>query len=150
MNLVFKDAPFCFYDVKFTAMIMNSTISASLLIILGLFSLTFSSTAAAGGVYQEPDDFINEVFDNNPPKAKALWLDKDLKKQIVNILDHKYKGLFNQKSSASDTDRYLQTYFVQEDLGSNVLTGYEPIAAAIPRDRYGRISLTPGSTYQVV
>jgi hypothetical protein len=93
MNLVFKDAPFCFYDVKFTAMIMNSTISASLLIILGLFSLTFSSTAAAGGVYQEPDDFINEVFDNNPPKAKALWLDKDLKKQIVNILDHKYKGL---------------------------------------------------------
>ncbi len=93
MNLVFKDAPFCFYDVKFTAMIMNSTISASLLIILGLFSLTFSSDAAAGGVYQEPDDFINEVFDNNPPKAKALWLDKDLKKQIVNILDHKYKGL---------------------------------------------------------
>lgn len=74
-------------------MIMNSTITASLLIIPGLFSLAFSSAAVAGGVYQEPNDFINEVFDNNPPKAEVLWLDKDLKKQIVSILDHKYKGL---------------------------------------------------------
>jgi len=47
----------------------------------------------AGGVYQEPTEFINEVFDDKPPKAKALWLNKDLKKQITEILDHNYKGL---------------------------------------------------------
>ncbi len=48
---------------------------------------------SAGGVYQEPADFINQVFDNKPPKADVLWLDKEVKQQIVNILDHKYKGL---------------------------------------------------------
>jgi hypothetical protein len=47
----------------------------------------------AGGVYQEPADFINQVFNNKPPKAKVLWLTKELKSQIVDILDHKYKGL---------------------------------------------------------
>ena len=61
--------------------------------VLFLFSLIFSSAAVAGGVYQEPADFINEVFDDKPPKAEVLWLDNDLKKKIVNILDHKYKGL---------------------------------------------------------
>lgn len=47
----------------------------------------------AGGVYQEPTDFIEQVFENEPPKAKVLWLDKDLKKQITEILDHKYNAL---------------------------------------------------------
>ncbi|MCK4834868.1 MAG: FMN-binding protein [Gammaproteobacteria bacterium] len=64
-----------------------------LLIILGMLSLITSTTAVAGGVYQEPDDFINEVFSDAPPKAEVLWLDKTLKQQIVNILDHKYRGL---------------------------------------------------------
>ena len=61
-----------------------------LLVILCVF---ISPAVYAGGVYQEPADFINEVFDNNPPKAEVLWLDKDIKEQIVEILDHKYKGL---------------------------------------------------------
>ena len=47
----------------------------------------------AGGVYQEPADFIRQVFDNEPPKADVLWLDKDLKIQIKEILDHKYNAL---------------------------------------------------------
>ena len=64
--------------------------------------------------------------------------------------DHKYRGLFNQRNNAKSSDRYLQTYFIQQDLGSNLLTGYEPIAAAMPRDNRCQISLTPGSTYQVV
>jgi hypothetical protein len=67
--------------------------TAQLLIITGLLFPNLFSAAFAGGVYQEPDNFITEVFDNNPPKAEVLWLDKDLKKQIVSILDHKYKGL---------------------------------------------------------
>ncbi len=72
---------------------MHLKIIVTLPVILGLLSLILSSVAVAGGVYQEPSDFINEVFGDKPPKAKVLWLDKDLKKQIVKILDHKYKGL---------------------------------------------------------
>ena len=69
-------------------MIMKLKISA-----LFLLCMVFGTAAIAGGVYQEPADFINEVFDDKPPKAEILWLDKGLKKQIVKILDHKYKGL---------------------------------------------------------
>ncbi len=75
------------YDVKFAAMKMYYKITA-----LFLLTLIFGPVVA-GGVYQEPDDFINEVFDNKPPKADVLWLNKDLKKQIAEILDHKYKGM---------------------------------------------------------
>ncbi len=60
---------------------------------LFLLSLISSSAALAGGTYQQPADFINEIFDNKPPKAEVLWLNKDLKKQITEILNHKYKGL---------------------------------------------------------
>ncbi len=91
MNI--RGAPFCFNDVKFAAMTMHKKITAPLLIITGLFSLMFSAVTVAGGVYQEPDEFINEVFDNKPPKTEVLWLNKEVKKQIVEILDHKYKGL---------------------------------------------------------
>ena len=58
-----------------------------------VFICLSSVNALAGGVYQKPDEFINQVFNNNPPKAEVLWLKKDLKKQITDILDHKYNGL---------------------------------------------------------
>jgi len=58
-----------------------------------IIALLMPSTLLAGGVYQEPADFINEVFDQSPPKAEVLWLKKELKQQIVDILDHNYKGL---------------------------------------------------------
>ncbi|GMR01099.1 MAG: hypothetical protein BMS9Abin19_0453 [Gammaproteobacteria bacterium] len=65
--------------------------------ILKLFLITFSLQltfpAFAGGVYQQPADFIKQVFDNNPPKPSVLWLKKDAKKQLADILDHKYKGM---------------------------------------------------------
>ena len=57
------------------------------------FALFVSSVALGGGVYQEPADFIKQVFDNQPPKAKVLWLSKELKQQITEILDHKYSAL---------------------------------------------------------
>ena len=64
--------------------------------------------------------------------------------------DRKFQSLYGQSSDAAAHDRYYQTYFLQEDLRTNILTGYEPLAIAIPRDNRGRMSLTPGSTYQVV
>jgi len=52
-----------------------------------------SPLAIAGGIYQEPAAFIDQVFDNKPPKAEVLWLDKALKEKIAAILDHNYSGL---------------------------------------------------------
>ena len=61
-----------------------------LILVLGPF---VTPVVFAGSVYQEPTDIIKQVFDNNPPKAEVLWLDKTLKKQITEILDHKYNAL---------------------------------------------------------
>jgi hypothetical protein len=61
--------------------------------LLLVLSALFTPAVYAGGVYQEPADFINGVFDDKPPKADVLWINKDLKKQFAEILDHNYKGL---------------------------------------------------------
>ena len=58
-----------------------------------LFGTLVNSAILAGGVYQEPADFINQAFDNAAPKPDVLWLNKELKKKVTDILDHKYKGL---------------------------------------------------------
>ncbi len=42
----------------------------------------------AQGVYQVPDEFINEVFDHDPPKSKKLWLRKLLKEEVKSIMGH--------------------------------------------------------------
>ncbi len=52
----------------------------------------FSTSVIAGGVYLEPDTFIAQAFDNNPPKAQVLWLNKPLKTEIETILQHRYNG----------------------------------------------------------
>ena len=52
---------------------MKSILKAALLLV----SLLAAQLVMAGGVYQEPDEFINQVFESNPPKAKVLWLDED-------------------------------------------------------------------------
>jgi hypothetical protein len=62
----------------------------------------------------------------------------------------RFRSLLSGAGRTHESDRYLQTFFVQHDLGSNLLTGYEPVAIAVPRNNRGRIDLTPGSTYQVV
>jgi hypothetical protein len=61
--------------------------------ILPFVFLLYISTLNAGGVYQEPDAFIAEVFDNNAPKPGVIWLNKELKAQLKDILGHDYKGL---------------------------------------------------------
>ncbi len=63
------------------------------LIIFSLLLAFLAFPAFAGGVYQQPADFIKQVFDNKPPKPLVLWLKKDLKKQLADILDHKYRGM---------------------------------------------------------
>ncbi|MCZ6539050.1 MAG: transglutaminase-like domain-containing protein [Chloroflexi bacterium] len=86
---------------------------------------------------------VYDTFDPDANDGLGLWYST-----ITD--DRQFRSLFSRGGHASENNRYLQTYFVQDDLGSNLLTGYEPIAIAVPRDNRGRINLTPGSTYQVV
>jgi len=73
---------------------MINKLSQQFLPFLTLLFLTASSfNAHAGGIYQEPSAFINEVFDSNPPKPAVIWPKANLKKQLADILAHKYKGL---------------------------------------------------------
>ncbi|MFT5131747.1 MAG: hypothetical protein ACI9SC_000209 [Gammaproteobacteria bacterium] len=58
---------------------------------LTVFMLLFghiSNEVQAKNVYQEPEDFINEVFTGVSPEMKRLWIKKDLKQKVHEILGH--------------------------------------------------------------
>ncbi len=45
--------------------------------------------AQARGVYQSPEDFLQEVFAHRPPPAKVIWLTGEKKQKATEILGHK-------------------------------------------------------------
>ena len=58
------------------------------------YSLLFSGfNYAAKGVYQTPKDFINSAFSGSKPEMKVLWLNKEDKEIIAEILQHKYNRM---------------------------------------------------------
>jgi hypothetical protein len=85
-------------------------------VILGILMTFFSAPANAGGVYMEPDAFINQVFDNTPPKPQVLWLKKELKAQIIEILEHKYKGL-RVRYWQQEIDNKRRTAWILDEIG---------------------------------
>jgi len=83
-------------------------------------SLITSFATIAGGVYQEPADFIKQVFDNDPPKPEVLWLDKELKNKITEILDHKYKALrirYWSQVGEPTKKTVVRTVWILEEIG---------------------------------
>jgi hypothetical protein len=60
----------------------------SILATVVLFCGLLSPEIEAKNVYQEPEEFINEVFHGVSPQLKRLWIKKDLKQSINNILGH--------------------------------------------------------------
>lgn len=40
------------------------------------------------GVYQAPEDFLRETFGGQPPAPEAIWLTKDLRQAVTDILGH--------------------------------------------------------------
>ena len=40
----------------------------------------------ATGTYQEPDEFIAEVFEGDPPAPKVLWITKKLREPVKEIM----------------------------------------------------------------
>ncbi|VAW50291.1 hypothetical protein MNBD_GAMMA06-650 [hydrothermal vent metagenome] len=87
---------------------MKKSFLISLTLLLSTFFIT---SVLAGGVYQQPDNFIKQVFNNKPPKPSVLWLKKDLKQQLSNILDHNYKGMriryWQQTNAASSKSAWI-------------------------------------------
>jgi len=51
--------------------------------------LVLADTVFARGVYQQPDMFVQEAFDGNPPAARILWLTSDIRPVAEKILSHK-------------------------------------------------------------
>ena len=66
-------------------------ITTYILIIINV--LCWSSASFAKGTYLEPEKFLQQVFNGAPPEPKKLWIKKNLKKEIKNILGHDIKVL---------------------------------------------------------
>lgn len=62
-----------------------------------IFVLTLLvATSAAWGlaaVYQQPEDFITQAFDGEPPPPRALFLRGEAKQGVEHILGHKYRKI---------------------------------------------------------
>jgi hypothetical protein len=69
---------------------MNKCLS---LIIFALVMLCGHTSAAAKGVYQTPAAFISQSFLNVTPQAKVIWLTKEDRAVVADILQHKYNRM---------------------------------------------------------
>lgn len=86
---------------------------------------------------------VYDTYDPNALDGAGQWLST--------LPDgRRLASLFARPADVEDDDRYLQTFFMQQGLGEEFLSGYEPLSIAIPRDRFGRPLALDGSTYQVV
>jgi len=61
--------------------------------LLMLTVLLLAVNAVAGGVYQEPEAFIADVFGDKIPKPEVIWPDARLKQSLADILGHAYASL---------------------------------------------------------
>lgn len=61
------------------------------LILISLLVITLP--VYARGIYQTNEDFIAEVFGQEIPKSKVVWLKGNLKTAITSLIGHPYKGL---------------------------------------------------------
>ena len=78
-------------------------------------------SASATGTYQEPSKFVHDVFSGDVPKVSKLWVKKDLKDKIHEILGHDINVL-RIKYWRKDT----RTAWILEEIGKE-----KPITAGI-------------------
>ena len=67
-----------------------------------LIIILLASSLHARGVYQTDKDFLDEVYDNAPPKSKSMMLVGSLRKSVEKILDHPYGCLLYTSPSPRD------------------------------------------------
>ena len=118
---------------------------------------TLSGDAAGAGTSTKPDDIVayvrspvasywrSESFDSyvTSPDGSGRWVNTigDVR-QFGQVLPGAGEG-------QEHAGRYLQTYFLQQDLDAP-LSGYDPLAWALPWDGRSQLELKAGDTYQVV
>lgn len=92
--------------------------------------LLAAAFAAAGDVYQAPEDFLAGVFDGDVPDAATLWLDGPLQDSAKAILGHPYASL--RVRYWRDGER---TAWILEEIGKErpITTGYVIDAGRIER-----------------
>lgn len=56
--------------------------------LLLITALLFSQATFAKGVYQTPESFLKSSFSGEVPVSKTIWLNKEKKQVITNILQH--------------------------------------------------------------
>ncbi|MBT3942001.1 MAG: transglutaminase domain-containing protein [Chloroflexi bacterium] len=64
--------------------------------------------------------------------------------------DSAYSSFYQGRNNTPEGERYLQTFFINSDVGGEILTGYDPISVLAPRDSALRTVIEEGTTYQVV
>ncbi len=85
-------------------------------------ALLFWATAtAAADVYQTPEAFLENAFQGDVPDPQAIWLTRDRRKQVADILDRKPSGL-----RIRYWRRDARTAWILEDIGK-----YEPITTGV-------------------
>jgi len=73
---------------------MKKLIPFVFLSMLSLMAFNLSAEAPNPiGIYKKPDVFVKEAFKQNPPKPSVLWIKGNVKKQVTQILGHKYPKL---------------------------------------------------------
>jgi elongation factor P len=75
--------------------------------------LLLSLSVFARGIYQTDESFLAEVFNNNIPKSKVIWLNDDLQQEISGILGHNYKG--DDFLKEADCERKSLQYSYKDD-----------------------------------
>lgn len=58
-----------------------------------LFAITYTDTSHAKSVYQTKESYISEMFENEKPAVKTIWLSAEDKQHIAEILNHSYNRL---------------------------------------------------------
>ncbi|MBV1886234.1 MAG: FMN-binding protein [Parvibaculaceae bacterium] len=84
-----------------------------LIAVMASFWLTFTSSALqAGNVLMTQDQFLQQAFNTEVPAPKALWLTKDIKKDIRALIHREFKGL-----RLRYWDDGVQTAWILEEIG---------------------------------
>jgi hypothetical protein len=61
--------------------------------LLALLLFLSAGPLPAGGTYQTPEDFLNEVFAGAVPAAQVLWLKDDVRETSTDIMGHRYPAI---------------------------------------------------------
>jgi hypothetical protein len=81
----------------------------------GTLTALLASVVLAKGVYQDPDEFLSEVFSGDIPKLDKLWIQKDLQGEIRRVLGHDLGSL-----RLSYWQRGKRTAWILEEIGKSL------------------------------